>query len=90
IPNEIVLEQNYPNPFNPSTKIKFALTETQNVELKVYDILGNEIAVLFNETAEGGKVYELEFNASTLSSGIYFYRLKSRDREENRKMLFLK
>ncbi|MFI5237489.1 MAG: WD40/YVTN/BNR-like repeat-containing protein, partial [Ignavibacteriales bacterium] len=46
IPNEIVLEQNYPNPFNPSTKIKFALTETQNVELKVYDILGNEIAVL--------------------------------------------
>ena len=70
IPEEIVLEQNYPNPFNPITKIKFALAETQQVELKVFDILGNEVAELFNGVAEGGKVYEREFSAENYSSGI--------------------
>lgn len=86
IPDGFVLEQNYPNPFNPSTTIKFALAETQKAELKVFDILGNEIVTLFNSIAEGGKVYEVEFNSHSnsgqsfrlvrnLSSGIYFYRL---------------
>jgi hypothetical protein len=86
----LVLEQNYPNPFNPSTKIKFALAETQKAELKVFDILGNEVAVLFNGIADGGKVYESEFNATSLSSGIYFYRLETDSRVENRKMLLVK
>jgi hypothetical protein len=101
IPNGFVLEQNYPNPFNPSTTIKFALAETQQAQLKVYDILGNEIVTLFNDIAEGGKVYEVEFNshsvsdlsfrlARNLSSGIYFYRLETKSRTENRKMLLLK
>ena len=90
IPDGVVLEQNYPNPFNPSTTIKFALAETQNVELKIYDVLGNEAATLFNGMADGGKVYEAEFNATSLSSGIYFYRLETDSKAENRKMLLLK
>jgi hypothetical protein len=90
IPGVLVLEQNYPNPFNPSTKIKFAIAETQKAELKVFDILGNEVAVLFNGIADGGKVYESEFNATSLSSGIYFYRLETDSRVENRKMLLVK
>jgi hypothetical protein len=90
IPDGFVLEQNYPNPFNPSTTIKFALAETQQVELKVYDILGNEVAELFSGVADGGKVYEAEFNGEKLSSGIYFYRLETENRVENRKMLLIK
>jgi hypothetical protein len=101
IPGGFVLEQNYPNPFNPSTTIKFALAETQQAQLKVYDILGNEVVTLFNDIAEGGKVYEVEFNshsvsdlsfrlARNLSSGIYFYRLETESRTENRKMLLIK
>ena len=90
IPEGFVLEQNYPNPFNPSTSIKFALAETQQAELKVFDVLGNEIATLFNGLAEGGKVYEKEFEAVNLSSGIYFYRLETKNRVVNKKMLLLK
>jgi hypothetical protein len=96
IPDGFVLEQNYPNPFNPSTTIKFALAETQQVELKVFDILGNEVAELFNGVADGGKVYEREFSAESFSSGIYFYRLvvdsfgETDSKVENRKMLLLK
>ena len=96
IPDGFVLEQNYPNPFNPSTTIKFAVAETQKAELKVFDILGNEVGTLFNAVAEGGKVYEVEFNSQSfrhardLSSGIYFYRLKTESRVENRKMLLIK
>ena len=90
IPNGFVLEQNYPNPFNPSTLIKFAVAETQKAELTVIDLLGNEVATLFNDTAEGGKIYEKEFDASNLSSGIYFYQLKTDRRVENRKMLLIK
>ncbi len=90
IPNGFVLEQNYPNPFNPITTIKFALAETQKAELKVFDILGNEVAKVFNGIADGGKIYEAVFNAENFSSGIYFYRLKTEKRTENRKMLLLK
>ncbi len=90
IPDGFVLEQNYPNPFNPATKIKFALAETQNAKLIVFDILGNEVAALFNGIAEGGKVYEKEFDAKELSSGIYIYRLESDSFGESRKMLLIK
>jgi photosystem II stability/assembly factor-like uncharacterized protein len=90
IPGGFVLEQNYPNPFNPSTTIKFALAETQTAKLIIYDVLGNEVTVPFNGTAEGGKVYETEFDAADLSSGIYFYRLETEQKVENRKMLLLK
>ena len=90
IPNGFVLEQNYPNPFNPITTIKFAVAETQKTELKVFDLLGNEVATLFNGVADGGKIYESVFNADNYSSGIFFYRLATRNKVENRKMLLLK
>jgi hypothetical protein len=90
IPSEIVLEQNYPNPFNPTTTIKFALAETQSAKLIIYDVLGNEVAIPFNGTAESGKLYEAEFNGGNLSSGIYFFRLETKSRTENRKMLLIK
>jgi hypothetical protein len=90
IPGGLVLEQNYPNPFNPSTKIKFALSETQTAKLIVYDVLGNVVAVPFNETAEGGKIYEAVFNAENYSSGIYFYRLETMRKTEIRKMVLIR
>jgi hypothetical protein len=90
IPGGFVLEQNYPNPFNPSTTIKFALAETQSAKLIIYDALGKEVAVPFNGTAEAGKLYESEFNGENLSSGIYFYRLETESKVENRKMLLIK
>jgi len=89
IPEGFVLEQNYPNPFNPSTVIKFALAESQQATLTVYDILGNEITQLFNETAEAGKVYEIDFDASDLSSGVYYYRISTPQKSLVRKMLLL-
>jgi len=90
IPNGFVLEQNYPNPFNPITTIKFALAETQKAELRVFDLLGNEVATLFKGIADGGKIYEVVFDAENYSSGIYFYRLETANKTENRKMLLVK
>lgn len=90
IPDGFVLEQNYPNPFNPITTIKFALAETQSAKLIIYDVLGNEVAVPFNGTAEGGKIYAAEFDGTNLSSGIYFYRLETEQKVENRKALLIK
>jgi len=72
IPLEITLEQNYPYPFNPNTVISFQLPVNGEVILNVYDILGNKVATLVNEFKPAGS-YEVEFNASTLSSGVYFY-----------------
>jgi len=76
-PENFELFQNYPNPFNPSTKIKFSIPiGTLNyVSLKVYNVLGNEVATLVNKELPAGN-YELEFDASDLTSGIYFYKLK--------------
>jgi len=75
-PEEIYLSQNYPNPFNPTTTIKYQLPEFSFVTLKVYDVLGSEIALLVNEEKPMGS-YEVEFDASKLSSGVYFYRLQA-------------
>jgi hypothetical protein len=76
IPTEFTLTQNYPNPFNPSTTISYSVPEIAFVTIKVYDVLGNEIATLVNEENHIGN-YELEFNGSNLPSGIYFYRLQA-------------
>jgi len=91
------LSQNYPNPFNPVTKIKFSipsvtLRQAQSdikVSLKVYDILGREIAALVNEERPAGE-YEVDFDGSALTSGIYFYQLKAGEYSETRKMVLLK
>jgi len=86
---EFSLSQNYPNPFNPSTKIKFAIPKSSFVNLKVYDVLGNEIATLVDEYKLAGK-YEVEFNASALPSGVYFYQLKAGKYTATKKMILLK
>jgi hypothetical protein len=90
IPDGFVLEQNYPNPFNPSTKIKFGFDQNTKAELKIFDVLGNEVVKLFNETAEAGRIYEVNFNASALASGVYYYRLSGDNRTEIKKMMLLK
>ena len=88
------LSQNYPNPFNPSTIIKYATGSTQFVSLKIYDVLGNEVANLVNEEKPAGE-YEVNFsvsdvNTSSLTSGVYFYQLKVGSLIQTRKMLLLK
>jgi subtilisin-like proprotein convertase family protein len=89
IPERFSLSQNYPNPFNPVTKIKFSITELSNVKLEVFDILGKEISVLVNDKFGPG-VYEADFDASKLPSGVYFYRLKAGTFSETKKMVLLK
>jgi hypothetical protein len=89
IVKEFMLRQNYPNPFNPSTTIKYQVPELSFVTLKVYDVLGSEIITLVNEEKPVG-IYEVEFDASQLTSGIYFYRLKANDFTQVKKMILLK
>ena len=89
IPGEFSLEQNYPNPFNPSTKIKFTLPSKASVVLKVFNILGKEIATLVNGEQDAGN-YTVEFDASTLKSGVYFYRLEAGSFTETKKMILMK
>ena len=88
-PKEFGLNQNYPNPFNPVTSIKYSVAFTQHVQLKVYDLIGNEIAVLVNETKSPG-TYTIEFSSAKLASGTYFYRLQSGDFVQTKKMIILK
>ncbi|RKZ00273.1 MAG: hypothetical protein DRQ13_00760 [Ignavibacteriae bacterium] len=83
------LKQNYPNPFNPSTTISYQIPEISFVTIKVYDVLGNEVATLVNKENPIGS-YEVEFNASSLSSGIYFYRLQAGNFVETKKMVLLR
>ncbi|OQY70252.1 MAG: hypothetical protein B6D44_16160 [Ignavibacteriales bacterium UTCHB2] len=83
------LAQNYPNPFNPSTTIKYQLPKDGIVTLKVYDILGSEVATLVNEQKTAGR-YEVSFDASKLASGVYIYRLQSGEYISSRKMMLLK
>ena len=88
-PKGFSLLQNYPNPFNPSTTISFEIPEGSFVTIKVYDILGNEIATLVNEEKPLGS-YEAEFNANNLPSGIYFYTLSTGNFLSTKKMILLK
>ena len=83
------LEQNYPNPFNPSTVIAYQLPVTGFVRLKVFDVLGNEVAVLVNENKPAGS-YEVNFDAGSLSSGVYIYKLQAGDFVSVKKMLLTK
>jgi len=89
LPLEYSLEQNFPNPFNPTTTIRYAIPEDNFVSIKLYDVLGNEVAVLVNEYKSIGE-HKVDFNAVGLSSGIYFYYLKSGDFTEIKKMTYLK
>jgi hypothetical protein len=101
LPSDFVLYQNYPNPFNPNTKIKFTIPTPLSppfnkggktggvVTLKVYDVLGNEIATIVDEQIQAG-AYSVEFDARNITSGVYFYRLTAGDYSYSKKMTFLK
>jgi len=89
LPEEFILEQNYPNPFNPVTSIQYAISSRQFVTLKVYDILGKDVATFVDEEKPVG-TYEVNWNASNLPSGVYFYRLQTGDFVKTRKMILLK
>jgi len=88
-PNEFKLEQNYPNPFNPSTSIQYAIGSRQFVTIKVYDILGNDITTLVNDSRDAG-IYNSQFTMHDLASGIYFYRLQAGDFVQSKKMILLR
>ncbi len=88
-PYEYSLKQNFPNPFNPNTTISFSIAKSGNVNLVVCDVLGKEVSVLVNEFKSAGG-YDINFDASALSSGIYFYTLTSGDFTETKKMFLIK
>ncbi|MBC8042101.1 MAG: T9SS type A sorting domain-containing protein [Rhizobacter sp.] len=88
-PRGFALKQNYPNPFNPSTTIAYTLANAEQVSLKVYDVLGREVATLVNSKQSAGN-YRLPFNASRLASGVYFYRLTAGAQSTVKKMMLLK
>jgi enterochelin esterase family protein len=88
-PNDFVLYQNYPNPFNPVTTIRFEVPFSQHVELSVFDMLGREVKVLYNDIAPAG-IVTVDFRAEGLASGVYFYRLKTQDFVISKKLLLLK
>jgi hypothetical protein len=89
IPNQFELKQNYPNPFNPSTKINFSVPEESFVSLKVYNVQGEEVAVLVNENLSSGN-YNANWDASNLPSGVYVYMLRSENVQLSRKMILMK
>ena len=99
LPITYSLSQNYPNPFNPTTKIKYSIPNTRSsllggvrgglITMNVYDVLGREVTTLVNETKQPGE-YEVEFNASNLPSGVYFYQIKAGEFIETKKMILLK
>ncbi len=89
LPNDYMLYNNYPNPFNPSTTISYRIPQKGRVVLKVYDILGKEVATLVNEIKERGR-HEIDFNAKNLASGTYIYSLRVNDFKESKKMILLK
>jgi hypothetical protein len=89
LPDRFELMQNFPNPFNPSTKIQYALSSKQNVSIKVFDILGNQVATLVNEVKEPG-YHTVEFDGSNFSSGIYYYQMITEDFVSVKKMVLIK
>ncbi|MCJ7554816.1 MAG: 5'-nucleotidase C-terminal domain-containing protein [Ignavibacteriaceae bacterium] len=88
-PEVYILEQNYPNPFNPTTKISFSIPEAGLVQLKVYNLLGEEVATLVSEEKLPGR-YEVVFDANNLSSGVYLYTIKAGNFAESKKMIIMK
>jgi len=87
--NNFILLQNYPNPFNPSTTIKYSIPTSEFITLKVFDVLGNEVATLVDELKSAGS-YEVTWNAENLSSGVYFYQLKAGNITQNKKLILKK
>jgi hypothetical protein len=89
VPSAVTLQQNYPNPFNPKTAIEYSVASTQYVSLKIYDVLGREVASLVDETRQPG-VHSVSWDARGFSSGVYFYRLQSGGFTETKRMILLR
>ena len=92
LPTEFILSQNYPNPCNPTTTIQYQISKSGVVSLKIYDVLGNEVATLVNEEKQPGS-YEVEFQSRSsqqLASGIYFYQLRAGEFVQTKKMVLTK
>jgi len=89
VPTDFALDQNYPNPFNPTTTISYALSDEGFVSIKVYDILGRQVASLVNRTQDAGR-YQVRFDANQLSAGAYLYVLETPTFRSVKKMIFLK
>ena len=87
--NTFQLKQNYPNPFNPSTKIEYQIPKSEFVSIKVYDLLRREIATLVNEKESAGN-YEVEFDGSDLSSGVYLYQMVAGNFSSTKKFIYMK
>jgi hypothetical protein len=88
-PYKYELAQNYPNPFNPTTTIKFSIPQSDNVKVTVYDAIGRLVATLINNFCQAGS-YKIEWNATSYASGIYFYRIESRNFNMVKKMVLIK
>jgi hypothetical protein len=89
IPKRFELRQNYPNPFNPKTNFEFDLPKSENVNITIYNMLGQEVKILLNEFKNPG-TYRVDFDASSLSSGTYIYRIKAGDFVDTKKMILVK
>jgi hypothetical protein len=89
LPLEYALEQNYPNPFNPSTTIKYSVAEDGFVKLAIYNMLGEEVVTIVNSVQKAGR-YEVNFNASGLSSGVYVYRIEAANYTSSKKLMLMK
>jgi hypothetical protein len=89
-PREFLLMQNYPNPFNPTTMVKFSVPATGHAAMKVYNMVGQEVVTLFDGVAEAGRYYAVPFNAASMASGVYFYRLVTEKKTDVRRMMLLK
>ena len=89
MPQEFDLQQNYPNPFNPSTQIQYSLAESGAVNLSIYNMLGQKVAEIVNSTQEAGN-YQVTWNAGSLSSGVYIYRLSTKGNTFTKRMMLIK
>ena len=89
IPSRFILEQNYPNPFNPETIIKYYVPYNSNISIKIYNILGVEVATLFKGNTPAGE-YSIKFNGSNLASGIYLCRMETNNFSDTKKLILLK
>jgi len=89
VPKNFDLSQNYPNPFNPTTTIEYSIPKDANVSIKIYDVLGKEVATLVNEQRSAG-TYIINWNASNFSSGLYFYRITAGEFADTKKMFLIK
>jgi hypothetical protein len=88
-PTQFTLHQNYPNPFNPSTTIEYQIPKQSLVAMKIFDLLGRQVATLVNEK-QGAGTYSVQWNATGFSSGVYFYRLEANERKEIKKLILMK